>query len=75
MLFKEPGSGFGLDLVSLNLQRGRDHGLPGYNEFRETCGLRKLGDFNELFDILKDGAAQKIINAGYRYLPLLRPSF
>ena len=37
-LFGAPGSP-GLDLASLNLQRGRDHGLPDYNTCRMQFGL------------------------------------
>ena len=46
-LFGAPGAG-GLDLVSLNIQRGRDHGLPDYNDLREAVGLERVTSFDEI---------------------------
>lgn len=37
----------GNDLVSLNIQRGRDQGTPSYNKWREFCGLRNYTTFSE----------------------------
>ncbi len=46
-LFGLPGQG-GLDLASLNIQRGRDHGLADYNATREAYGLERVRSFDEI---------------------------
>ena len=46
-LFEQPRDGFGMDLPALNLARGREHGVPGYNIWREWCGLPRVQTFEE----------------------------
>jgi hypothetical protein len=46
-LFGEPIPG-GFDLASLNIQRGRDHGLADYNSVRVAFGLPAVTAFDEI---------------------------
>ncbi len=46
-LFGLPGQG-GFDLASLNIQRGRDHGLSDYNTTRVALGLAPVTSFADI---------------------------
>ncbi|XP_075025158.1 eosinophil peroxidase-like isoform X2 [Calonectris borealis] len=52
----------GLDLPALNMQRSRDHGLPGYNSWRQFCGLSQPSGLKTLARVLRNhGLAKKFI--------------
>src|SRR5262249_60016384 len=46
-LFGLPGQG-GFDLASLNMQRGRDHGLSDSNTIRAAYGLPRVNSFAQI---------------------------
>ncbi|KAK3603011.1 hypothetical protein CHS0354_037758 [Potamilus streckersoni] len=67
--FLEPGlrdnlflddDGDSFDLAAVNIQRGRDQGIPGYNAWREWCGLPVAVHFGSgpggLVDLYPDAA-------------------
>lgn len=42
------------DLASIDVQRGRDSGIPPYYKFREICGFKNITSFNDLVGIFYD---------------------
>lgn len=51
-LYTTDKNDLGLDAISLDIQRGRDHGLPGYNYYRRHCGLAPAKNFNDFLDYI-----------------------
>jgi peroxidase len=64
LLFNEviPGVGGGQDLIALDTQRGRDHGIPDYNTLRVELGLPAIKSFSQ---ITRNVQVQKELAAAY----------
>jgi hypothetical protein len=61
LLFGNAGSG-GQDLIALDIQRGRDHGMESYNAMRVSLGLPAVTSFAQ---ITKNVAVQKELEEAY----------
>jgi peroxidase len=48
------------DIVSINICRAREHGIPGYNAYRQLCGLRRAVQFQDFADVMSPDAIQKL---------------
>lgn len=62
-LFQNVDGEEGFDLVALNIQRGRDHALPSFNEIRDLFGIPRATSFA---DITTDASVVGRLSRAYR---------
>lgn len=62
-LFAEENNGtFGMDIVALNLQRGRDHQIQGYSAYRDACGLGQVNSWNDMTDFISHKLVHRLLH-------------
>jgi hypothetical protein len=59
------GKPFGRDLRATDIQRGRDHGLGGYNDYREFCGLPRAKTWKEFSDYISPEVCIRTVRGEY----------
>jgi hypothetical protein len=69
-LFGPPTAMMMHDLAALNIQRGRDHGIPDYNTVREAYNLSRAGSFAE---VTSDSALQAKLATVYTSVDEIDP--
>ncbi|XP_033967231.1 peroxidasin isoform X1 [Pseudochaenichthys georgianus] len=54
-----------LDLAAMNIQRGRDHGIPPYNDYRTFCNLSSAQTFDDLRNEIKNPTVREKLQRLY----------
>uniref|UniRef100_A0A0K0EPD7 peroxidase n=1 Tax=Strongyloides stercoralis TaxID=6248 RepID=A0A0K0EPD7_STRER len=54
------------DLGAVNINRGREHGTPSYNSWREFCGSKKATTFEEFSDHILDKNVRNGLAKAYK---------
>ena len=62
-MFMDEATGVGLDLAAQIIQQGRDHGVPGYAEWRGFCDLPPVTKFEDLRSVMADSVINKLRKA------------
>ncbi|XP_065095856.1 uncharacterized protein LOC135717641 isoform X2 [Ochlerotatus camptorhynchus] len=62
-LFQTRSFPFGLDLAAINIQRGRDHGIQPYINWRIPCGLTPIKDWADLDRVMGPASALRLRKA------------